>query len=168
MTQEVSRTDTGCCPPFDPTPWQETEVTWHDKLFLRDHVDCVLHVPLNMKRTVARDLERIHVAHAETADRPLMLGHDTSAWGTDLFIEVTRPVPGAAMEGLSGTFLTKVFEGPFGQAGSWVREMEDYVAAKGRKLETVYFGYTTCPKCAKAYGKNSVVLFAKVTPETEH
>jgi hypothetical protein len=29
---------TGCCPPFDPVPWQDKEVTWHDKPFLRDHV----------------------------------------------------------------------------------------------------------------------------------
>lgn len=36
------------------------------------------------------------------------------------------------------------------------------MAGKGRTLEKLYFGYTTCPKCAKAYGKNYVVLFAKV------
>jgi len=29
-------------------------------------------------------------------------------------------------------------------------------------LDKLYFGYTTCPSCAKAYGKNYVVLFAKV------
>ena len=34
--------------------------------------------------------------------------------------------------------------------------------ARGKKLETLYFGYTTCPACAKAYGENYVVLFAKV------
>lgn len=42
--------------------------------------------------------------------------------------------------------------------------MQGHVAAKGRTLEKLYFGYTTCPKCAKAYGKNYVVLFAKVSP----
>ncbi len=26
----------------------------------------------------------------------------------------------------------------------------------------LYFFYTTCPKCAKAYGKHYVVLFAQV------
>jgi hypothetical protein len=41
--------------------------------------------------------------------------------------------------------------------------MRDHVAARGRTLERLYFGYTTCPKCAKAYGKNYVVLFAKVS-----
>jgi hypothetical protein len=40
--------------------------------------------------------------------------------------------------------------------------LQGFVAARGRKLEKLYFSYTTCPACAKAYGKNYVVLFAKV------
>jgi hypothetical protein len=63
---------------------------------------------------------------------------------------------------LSGRFLTRVFEGPFRNAVRWASEMKQYVAAKGLRLDRLYFGYTTCPKCAKAYGKNYVVLFAAV------
>jgi hypothetical protein len=33
---------------------------------------------------------------------------------------------------------------------------------RGRTLETLYFFYTTCPKCAKHYGKNYVVGIAKL------
>jgi hypothetical protein len=33
---------------------------------------------------------------------------------------------------------------------------------KNKKVQKLYFCYTTCPKCAKAYGKNYVVLFAKI------
>jgi hypothetical protein len=40
--------------------------------------------------------------------------------------------------------------------------METYVQAKGKKMDTLYFFYTTCPKCAKHYGKNYVVEVAKV------
>jgi hypothetical protein len=63
---------------------------------------------------------------------------------------------------LSGDFLTKVFEGPFANARQWCAEMEDEVKAKGKRLDTMYFFYTTCPKCAKHYGKNYVVGVAKV------
>jgi hypothetical protein len=66
------------------------------------------------------------------------------------------------MGALSGTFLTKVFEGPFVEAPSWAAQMQAYVAGRGQTIQKLYFGYTTCPKCAKAYGKNYVVLFAKV------
>jgi hypothetical protein len=40
--------------------------------------------------------------------------------------------------------------------------MTDRVQAQGRTLEKLYFAYTTCPACAKAYGKNYVIAFAKV------
>jgi hypothetical protein len=152
---------TGCCPPFDPARWDEREVFWHKKPFVRDHVTSVFHVPLNMGRKVTEGMARIHAAHAE-APQPLMLSYERSPWGADIFIEVTGEVPGATMDQLTGTFLTKVFEGNFREAGLWAQQMEDYVAAKGRTLEKLYFGYTTCPRCAKAYGKNYVVLVAKV------
>jgi hypothetical protein len=40
--------------------------------------------------------------------------------------------------------------------------MDDYVKSKGKTVEQLFYFYTTCPKCAKVYGKNYVVLFAKV------
>jgi hypothetical protein len=152
---------TGCCPPFDPRPWQDQEIKWLDKPFLKDHVTCLFHVPLNMGRKILKDMALIDAAHA-TSGRPLMLSDEKSPWGADIYIEVKDAVPGATMDQLSGTFLTRVFEGPFRNAGQWAQQMKRYVAGKGRKLEKLYFGYTTCPRCAKAYGKNYVVLFAKV------
>jgi hypothetical protein len=152
---------TGCCPPFDPAPWEDRELVWKDKPFVKGHVTCLFHVPLNMRQVVMRDMAVIEQAHA-AVDRPLMLSDDSSPWGADLYFEVKGLVPQASMAYVSGTFLTKVFEGPFRNAGQWANDMKRHVAAQGRELERLYFGYTTCPKCAKAYGKNYVVVFAKV------
>jgi hypothetical protein len=66
------------------------------------------------------------------------------------------------MATLSGTFLTKVFEGPYQNVGKWAQEMKEYVETKKKELIKLYFSYTTCTKCAKAYGKNYVVLFAQI------
>jgi hypothetical protein len=33
---------------------------------------------------------------------------------------------------------------------------------KDKEIEKIYFYYTTCPKCAKLYGKNYTVIFAKI------
>jgi hypothetical protein len=168
-TQQVSPerpfTPTGCCPPFDPTPWQGKEVVWKGKPFVRDHVTCLFHVPLDMGRKVAKDTALIEAAGAQ-ADAPLMLSDDKSPWGADIFIEVKKAVPGATMGALSGTFLTRVFEGAFRDVGKWAAVMKHDVEGRGRVLEKLYFAYTTCPKCAKAYGKNYVVLFAKVKDES--
>lgn len=159
--QASAVTPTGCCPPFDPVPWQDRQITWDSKPFVKDHVTCFFHVPLNMRQKVTKDTALIDAARA-AVDHPLMLSDEKSPWGADLYIEVKGLVPQATMASLSGTFLTKVFEGPFRDAGRWAQEMKDYVAARGRRLKRLYFGYTTCPKCAKAYGKNYVVLFAEV------
>jgi len=63
---------------------------------------------------------------------------------------------------LSGTSLSKVFEGPYRDARKWMEEMKIYVRTRDKALRKLYFYYTTCPKCARTYGKNYVVLLAQV------
>jgi hypothetical protein len=152
---------TGCCEPFNPEPWQEKEVTWMNKLFVKDHVTSLFHIPLNMGAVIVKNLALIKKAGAE-AHHQLMLTDENSLWGADIYIDVMTDVPDAKMATLSGTFLTKVFEGPYSDVKKWIPEMMSYVASKGKTLKKLYFSYTTCPKCAKAYGKNYVVLFAQV------
>ena len=153
---------TGCCDIFDPEPWQEKEIIWDNKVFVFDHVTSFLHIPLDMGKVITRNMTLIEKAGAK-APYQLMLTDEKSLWGADIYIDAARNVPGAKMAKLSGTFLTKVFEGPYNKAGVWAKDMEDYVKNRGKKMEKLYFSYTTCPKCAKAYGKNYVVLFAKVS-----
>lgn len=160
MTQQTTES-TGCCEPFDPVPWEDAEVSWQDKVFVKDHVTSFLHIPLNFGQTVKRNMKRIESAGAK-APYQLMLTDENSLWGADIYIDVAKEVPGAHMAKLSGTFLTKVFEGPYSNVGKWAKEMTEYVQHKNRKLKKLYFSYTTCPKCAEAYGKNYVVLFAQV------
>jgi hypothetical protein len=152
---------TGCCEPFDPGPWQDQEVTWQDKIFVKDHVTSFLHMPLNYGSKVVKNLELIEKADAKTPHQ-LMLTDEKSLWGADIYIDVAKDVPGAQMAKLSGTFLTKVFEGPYQNAGKWAQEMAEYVKSKDKETKKLYFFYTTCPKCSKTYGKNYVVLFAQI------
>lgn len=152
---------TGCCDIFDPKPWEDKEIVWKDKLFVKDRVTSFLHIPLNMGKKIMKNMELIEKANAK-APYQLMLTDENSLWGADIYIDVSKIVSGAQMSTLSGKFLTKVFEGPYQMAGKWASEMKEYVQKKGRKLAKLYFSYTTCPKCAKAYGKNYVVLFAQV------
>lgn len=72
------------------------------------------------------------------------------------------------MTRLSGTFRTKVYEGPFSKVVEWAADMRAAIAKTGHQVAKIYFAYMTCPRCAKAYGKNYVVLFAQLadTPAT--
>jgi hypothetical protein len=119
-----------------------------------------------MGARVTHNQRLIDAAKAAPA-QPLMLTDERSPWTSDLYIDVARPVPGAEMTTLSGTFLTKVYEGPYRDAGKWAADMRQHVEGKQQQLEKLYFAYTTCPRCAKAYGKNYVVLFAKLNDTTQ-
>ena len=81
--------------------------------------------------------------------------------GEHLFA-TTRNVPGEEMVRISGEFITRVFEGPYRHAKEWAHEMETAAEAAGHTAKRVYMFYTTCPKCARAYGKNYVVGVAEI------
>ena len=161
MNKLYEQSETGCCPRFNPEPWDEKEITWQDNLFIKDHVRSFFHIPLGFGKVMVKNMEMIKAADA-LAPQPLMLSDENSLWGRDLYIAVSKEVPEAENVRISGTFLTKVFEGPYKNIGKWVKEMKAYVKAKGREIKKMYFFYTTCPKCAKFYGKNYTVILAMV------
>jgi hypothetical protein len=150
---------TGCCPPFDPATWDEKEITWNNKLFVHDHIVSFLHIPLTLNGKVKKNIKLIIQGGADIPEY-LMLIDENSKWGADIYIEVSKGVPKAKITAMSGTFLTKVFEGPYKDIALWAHDMDDYVKSKDKTVKQLYYFYTTCPKCAKAYGKNYVVLFA--------
>lgn len=161
MEKLNEQSETGCCPRFDPVPWEEKEISFKDKLFLKDHVRSIFHIPLNFDKIMVKNMEKIEAANALSPDQ-LLLSDEKSLWGADVFIAVSKEVPGAQMEKISGTFLSKVFEGPYKNIGAWVKEMQGYVKSKGKELKKMYFFYTTCPKCAQYYGKNYTVILAQI------
>lgn len=161
MDKLYEKSETGCCPRFDPGPWDEKEVKFEERLFVKDRVRSFLHIPVNFGRVMVRNMERIQAAGA-LADEPLLLSDERSPWGADIYIAVSKEVPGAEMARISGSFLTKVFEGPYKNMRSWMGQMKEYVAAKAKDVKKMYVFYTTCPRCAKYYGKNYTVILAEV------
>ncbi|MCI0497670.1 MAG: hypothetical protein L0Z54_05200 [Thermoplasmata archaeon] len=152
---------TGCCPRFDPGPWDDKVHEWKDRRFIRGKVVTFFHIPLNFGG-VMRRLDRTVREAGATMPDALVLSDHTSRWRMEIFLAVDREIPGAENVTLSGRFLTKVYEGPYGDTGKWCKAFESYVEGKGLDIKKWYMGYTTCPGCAKAYGKNYVVLVAEV------
>jgi hypothetical protein len=149
-----------CCPKFDPAPWQERWITLDGKLFVKDRVRSFLHIPLNFGGVMVRNMAKIQKADAEQPNM-LLLSDENSSWGADVYLEVAKAVPGAKMASITGTFLAQAYEGPYRSIPQWMADLKLKVAAKGKTPKKFYFYYTTCPKCAKKYGKNYVVLFAQ-------
>jgi hypothetical protein len=150
-----------CCPRFEPGPWDGVELTWKDRKFVKDRVRSFLHIPLNFGSVMVRNMQRIEAAGAKT-DEMIVLSDENSLWGADVYISVGKEVPDSSNVTISGTFLSKVFEGPYQNVHKWIEETKRLVASRSKQLKKLYCYYTTCPKCAKKYGKNYVVILAQV------
>lgn len=161
MIKRLYKSETGCCKRFNPAPWDGKIINFKNTLFLKDRVRSFFHMPLNFGAVMKRDMEKIAEAKA-LAKKPVILSDENSLWGSDVYIAVSKKVKGFENVKVPGTFLSKVFEGPYKNIGKWIKEMNEYVVKKGKKVQKLYFFYTTCPACAKAYGKNYVVLLARI------
>ena len=57
-----------CCPRFDPEPWDEKEITWENRKFVKDRVRSFLHIPLNFPSVMMRCMAPIEAAGAKSSN----------------------------------------------------------------------------------------------------
>lgn len=150
-----------CCPPFEPESWDNKVFTWENKRFVKDSVFTIFYMPLNFGQVMKRLDRKVSAAGATIPDY-LCLSDHTSKWNMDLYLAVDKGVESAENATLSGRFYTKVYEGPFRDTEKWCKDFEIKAKDKGFSIEKWYMWYTTCPKCAKKYGKNYVVVVGKL------
>ena len=125
---DMSDNPTNCCPRFDPEPWNDLEVEFKDKLFVKGKTRSIFHIPLNMGGMMKKTMKMLNDAEA-TTDGFLMLSHDPSPWRGEHYFAVSKEIPGAEMTRMSGTYLTKTFEGPFKDAPKWMKQMQEFLWA---------------------------------------
>ena len=154
-------TEAECCPEFDPASWDGKTVEWKNKKFVKARVRTFMYMPLNFGGVMRRLMRSIEAAGADSPDY-LGLSDHTSPWSMDMYVAVSREVQGVENTSLSGKFFSKVYEGPFKDTRQWCKDYEEVVAAKGLNVQKWYMWYTTCPKCAKKYGKNYVVILGEI------
>lgn len=150
-----------CCPKFDPAPWDGKEFEWENKKFIYDKVFSIFYMPINFGSVITKLNKKVIEANAQVPDF-LCLADHTSKWNMNLYLAVDKEIPNANNVEISGKFVSKVYEGDFKDTGVWHKDFEDFIKAKEYTTTKTYFWYTTCPKCAKKYGKNYVVIIAKI------
>ena len=165
--EATKNTGDKCCEEFDPSLWDEKEIVWKDKPFLKESTWCFFYIPLNFSGAMTRANRKIEDVGAAVPSKEFVLFSDMiSRWSTRIYLSVSKDtIPGANIVKLSGTYVTKVFEGPYKDFDKWIKDMQTYVKKeKGLDVEgcDMYAQYGTCPKCAKKYGKNFVVALAKI------
>ncbi len=151
-----------CCPKFDPIPWDGVLFEWNEKIFIKQKVTTFLYMPMNFGSIMKKLDEKVRTAHA-TIPEWMCLSDHTSKWNMNVYVAVDKDIPGAENMTLSGKYLSKVYEGAFQDTGKWCKDFEQFAQAKRVVISKMYMWYTTCPKCAKKYGKNYVVIVAQVT-----
>ncbi|MBU1937907.1 hypothetical protein KKG05_10960 [bacterium] len=157
----MSKQNQECCPKFDPAPWDNKILEWDDKRFIKSKVFTFFYMPINFGGIVKKLVCEIEKAGAEAQDWMGLSDH-TSKWNMDLYVAVDREIPDAENVTLSGKFLSKVYEGDFKETGKWCKDFENYAKDENLEVKKWYMWYTTCPKCAKKYGKNYVVVIGKI------
>lgn len=149
-----------CCERFNPAPWDGKTVEWKDKKFIKDKVFTIFYMPMNFGQVITRIMKRADDAKVTIQDGMALSDH-TSMWNMDIYVAVDKEVSGAQNVTINGSFISKVYEGDFKETGVWMKDFESYCVQKGVKTKKIYMWYTTCPACAKKYGKNYVVVFGQ-------
>nr|WP_321521939.1 hydrolase [uncultured Macellibacteroides sp.] len=159
--ETTEKPDFECCPPFDPAPWDDKLLIWENKKFIKDKVCTFFYMPLNFGNVIVKLYKKIQEASATVPDG-LCLSDHTSRWNMDMYLAVDKEVSTARNITLSGKFYCKVYEGSFIDTAAWCKDYEIELELKGLRKKKMFMWYTTCPKCAKKYGKNYVVIVSEV------
>ena len=150
-----------CCPEFDPVPWNEKTFDWDNKKFVKEKVATLFFMPLNFGQIMKKLDQKLTHASA-TAPDGLCLSEHKSMWKMDLYLAVDKNIADAENVTLSGKFYSKVYEGKFKDTGKWNTDFKNTLVSKQFNTDRCFMWYTTCPKCAKKYGKNYVVFIARL------
>lgn len=158
----VSASPTACCPKFKPEDWDGKSLHFKNKLFLKADTMSIFHIPINIDSVYKKVMSDIEQDHAFSEDDFVVLSYDPSPWRSEHYFAINKPIPGYEMSRLSGDYLCKVFEGSYSHMPQWLKEARNWVEELGYKAIKTYLFYSTCPKCAKIYGKNYVVAISEV------
>jgi hypothetical protein len=153
--------ETGCCPRFNPEPWQDVVVNWENRKFVKGKVKSLMFMPLNFGQVIRKLEKKTREAGGEFVENICLSDH-TSKWNMDIYLAVNKDIPDVENTTLSGNFYCKAYEGDFRNTGEWCKDFEQSAKAKGFQTGKQYLWYTTCPKCAKFYGKNYTVIITEI------
>ena len=156
-----SKKEQECCPKFNPEPWDGKTFNWENKKFIRDKVFTVFYMPVNFGSVMVKIQKKLDKEGILVQDWMCLSDH-TSKWNMDVYLAVDKELPDAENVTISGKYVTKVYEGDFKETGNWCKDFDGYLKEQNLEMKKMYMWYTTCPKCAKKYGKNFVVIVAEV------
>ena len=155
-----------CCPVFHPEKWDNKTFNWYHKPFIKSTIPTFFHIPYPpmIGKQLTRMMKMAEDSKMANPNREdvLVLFADPHPFKSEIFLTVMGHVPNANNVSLTGTFMSKVFDGTYNAIPKFIKEMDMYLETKNKSAKSNYVHYAYCPKCAKEAGHNYMVLFAKV------
>jgi hypothetical protein len=154
-----------CCPQFHPERWDNVRHSWYQKLFLKDSVPELFHIPFpgTYEKAIARMWKKAKDADAAPEAKDfLLLAHDPSSFKGELYMSVTKEMPGGQTVTLTGIFFSRVFEGGYGDVRKFLHQMNNFLELNEMIASKHYIYFPYCPKCAKKYGHNYIVVLSQL------
>ena len=155
-----------CCPEFKVDKWDGKTFKWKNKCFIKETIPTFFHMPFPpmIGKKVTKMWKLIQDGKAQPPKEDwLLLFYDPSAFKSEIYMGCTKPVKNANNTTISGTFMAKVFDGPYNAIPKFIKETNSYLSKKEKKAKKYYVHYAYCPKCSKKFGHNYMILFAEVS-----
>ena len=162
----MSSENTECCPKFSAEKWDNRTIEWDKKHFIMASVPAFFHLPftplIGKRMTQMMELADQEEANIPDLNDALVLFHDPTPFRSEIYYSVTKNVPGAINTDLTGTFMTRVYEGPYNSISKHMKTMDQELQEQDLKAKNYFVHYAYCPGCAKKFGNNYMVLFAQL------
>lgn len=158
-------TNNQCCPEFDPKLWQDKTHHWDQKPFITTSIPVFFHMPLPwlIGKAIGKLWQQATEAKVNYDGKDfLLLIDDPTPFKSVFYLAVKKPIKNAENFSLTGTFVSRVYDGSYNAIPKFIKDMNDYLADKKVSNQDFYIHYAYCPKCSAKYGHNYVILFAKV------
>ncbi|TGV04350.1 hydrolase [Flavivirga rizhaonensis] len=156
-----------CCPEFHPEKWDNKTLNWNQKPFIKETIPTFFHMPLPkmIGKKVTKMMKLAENTNNISTDKldVLLLFNDPSAFKSNMYLSVIGNVPNANNTTITGTFIGKVFDGTYNQIPKFIKQMNSYLKDHDKKTKDYYTHYAYCPKCARKFGHNYMILFAEIT-----
>jgi len=155
-----------CCPQFRTEKWDEKTHYWDNKPFIMESIPTLFHIPF--PPMIGKKITKMSALAEESNTMPankedvLVLFADPTPFKSEIYLSVTGNIPNAYNTTISGTFVSKVYDGAYNAIPKFIKQMDTYLAKTNKEAKKYYIHYAYCPGCAKKFGHNYMILFAEV------
>jgi hypothetical protein len=151
------------CPQLSEPEWQHQKHVWGRRAFYRTRHGLFFHMPIGIGSAIRRGMDAIKTKGYTVEPPYMMLDDETGPFSADMLIalrEIPENDPNVVVWD-PATMYSIFHHGEFRGIKQKVRDLVHFFeSAEKHKPRKIYMWVANCPKCWKAQGGPTTVLFA--------